>query len=52
MEVEHGPEQVCYAHDGIAHRPFLQCLCGWHCHEYNWEDVGIEFDRHLKETDQ
>lgn len=45
---EHGPETACYSHDGVKHRPFIQCLCGWSCNEYSWEDAGVEFDRHLE----
>jgi len=48
---EHGPELCAYCNlPGPQQTPFISCLCGWESSNGNrlWEDVGREFDEHLK----
>lgn len=61
--VEHGIEAATYALAPIGkhgeYRPTMHCFCGfstghsggrWVGLNDNWEETGIEFDRHLEST--
>jgi hypothetical protein len=49
--VHHGVEGAFYNSDGEKYLPVIDCLCGWSTgRQFNWEDAGAEFDRHLKES--
>lgn len=52
---KHGPDMAAY--DNLASqlygglRPFIECICGWATTRccMTWQEVGEEFDAHLKE---
>lgn len=52
IEDEEGHEvEACYSMCPVAQRhvPCLLCSCGFSARESTWEEVGVEFDRHLED---
>jgi hypothetical protein len=48
--VVHGPREAIYNNLPTQH-PMIVCLCGARFEGGNtWEDVGAEFDEHLRRT--
>ncbi|KKM90371.1 hypothetical protein LCGC14_1239370 [marine sediment metagenome] len=47
---EHGVAEAVYSNGPFGFRPYMECLCGWGFSADSWEEVGGEFDDHLKES--